>query len=127
MRYRVATVIFKGNENKKYSFFVEDLVNPHNESIEAACCHAGDWCLCDTSAGLSVGKVVDIKEFMDRPKESYRFILWYMPESERKFLCDKYHKENIKKLVNIEIEDRKAAEARRNKESKEDDILDFLL
>ena len=115
MRYRVATVVFKGDHQKKYSFFVEDLCNAKNESIEAACCHIGDLCLCDTSTGLAVGEVVDTRSFEHRPKECYRFIMWWMPPSHKEFLCGKYHKNNIKKLIEEE-----------QKGGEEEDDLDFL-
>lgn len=112
MRYRVATVIFKGNNEKKYDFFVEDIcLAKGNVSVEAACCHVGDWCLCDTSAGLTVGKVVDIKTFDKRPAKCYRFILWYTSPSQKDYLTGKYHPGRVKELIEAE---------------KEDDIFDFL-
>lgn len=115
MRYRVAEVIFKGNHAKRYSFFVQDYCDCNEESIEAACCHVGDWCLCDTSTGLSVGEVVAIREFADRPKECYRFILWFLSKNETRFQIDKYHKDRVKQLIEAE-----------KKAGQEEDDLDFL-
>ena len=77
MNFIIAMVEFKGNHSKQYEFFARLYENKEGKIITAMSPKVGDTAVCQTSAGLSIARIVELKDFSKRSSKCNNFILSY--------------------------------------------------
>lgn len=122
MNFIIAMVEFKGNHSKQYEFFARLYENKQGRLITAMNPKVGDNAVCQTSAGLTIGRIVELKDFSKRSGKCNNFILIYSSPEVDAHTLEIFRKEVVERLKE-EKEDLEAL--KEDLKTPEDDFSDL--